>query len=215
MIVVSSHGRSGLERIALGSFAENLLCDSERPVLFLTHAPAKVAGAIQRVLFPTDLSEKSRIAFQQFLPQAKALQAELVLFYAVALPNVALSPGGLYGAADVGIPEDYFPNMESWAKKEGSRWAEEARAYGVTGHVVITDEGVSSQVAKAILRVAHKEQVQLIAMASLSGAFSSFVAGSVAREVFRTQEYPVWIWGPKAEASTEHESSSSKHARAL
>ena len=85
MIVVSSRGRHGTGRVLLGSFAESLLLHSRLPVLFLTHsqrAPRKGHDP-GKVLFPTDLSDFSRKAFDLFLDQAKALGSEIMVHFTV------------------------------------------------------------------------------------------------------------------------------------
>ena len=124
MLALSSHGRSGLGRIALGSFAEALLLQSRIPVLFLSH-PERQSGTetspkIQRILFPTDLSKNSREAFRLLLPQAKAMSAEVILFYAVAVAPYAVAGPAALGSADPGIPEDYFEVQASWAAEESN-----------------------------------------------------------------------------------------------
>ena len=91
-IAVSSHGRSGLPRFVLGSFSENLLRHSSRPILFLTHdRPAyKHDDAVTRILFPTDFSDLSRKAYHHFLIATRGLPIELVLFHSVFLTEAVL-----------------------------------------------------------------------------------------------------------------------------
>jgi len=197
MIALSSHGRTGLGRLALGSFAENLLLQSRIPVLFLSHSDRKPESKIQRILFPTDLSKNSRTAFRLLLPQAKALDAEVVLLYAVAVAPYAVAGPAALGSVDPGIPEDYFEVQAAWGVEELKLWVAEANGQGVKARSIVKEEGVTSQIARAVLATADHEKVQLIAMASLSGAFTSFALGSVARDVFRSQRYPVWVCGPK------------------
>jgi nucleotide-binding universal stress UspA family protein len=205
LIVVSSHGRSGVRRLVMGSFAENLLLHSNHPILFLTHSDheAKNLAKLQRAIFATDFSDQSRKAFLCFLPKAKRLQLELVLFHSVHLSSSALVTG--MGAVDV-IPEDYFPDQVQWAQHQADHWKHVADSYGVPTQAVVRDEGVSSHVGETILAAAKKENAGLIVMASVSGALSSFVLGSVAREVFRANQYPVWVYGPKAPISSELQS---------
>ena len=150
---------------------------------------------IQRVLFSTDFSESSHKAFLHFLLQAKSLSFEVRLFYSVTLPASALvsSDGAL-----LGLPENYFLDQMKWAEEEGARWIALAESKGVKARLVVIDEGVCANIGETILSTALQEQVDMIAMASVSGAVASFVMGSVAREVFRSNLYPVWLYGPKA-----------------
>ena len=60
LIVVGTHGRSGFERLALGSVAEKLLRRADCPVLCVPHGEgASAPVAIRRVLCPTDFSAAS------------------------------------------------------------------------------------------------------------------------------------------------------------
>ena len=196
-VVVSSHGRSGVQRLVMGSFAENLLLHSARPVMFLTHLKNadEHDKKITRALFTTDFSDYSREAFLRFLSEAKRSHLDLTLFHSVSLPAAALASG--YGAPVI-LPDDYFTNQTKWANHEASRWAKLAESYGVHTRLVVKDEGVGPNIAETILSVAKEEGAGLIVLASVSGTVTSFVMGSVAREVFRTNRYPVWIYGPKA-----------------
>ena len=207
-IVVSSHGRSGVGRLLLGSFAENLLQQAKCPVFFLTHLKhdEESKKQMKRVLFPTDFSVSSREAFLRFLIQAVRFGFDIVLFHSVSFPMAAAS--GL-GAVPV-IPPNYFSDQEQWANEEGKKWITLAQSQGITARLIVKNEGVIPQTGKAILMTAQEQDVGLIAMAALSGPFTSFGLGSVAKEVFRANQVPVWVYGPKAlkkKYATEHSAS--------
>ena len=57
-LVISTHARTGLERLAMGSFAETVILTSAVPVLVLNPAN-KVPVSVRKILVPTDLSKKS------------------------------------------------------------------------------------------------------------------------------------------------------------
>lgn len=197
-IIISSHGRHGLGRIFLGSFAESLLLQSTIPVLFLTHLKTAEESEkpISHVLFPTDFSDYSREAFLRFLDQAEKLNAEIIVFHSLSSLSIAASG---FGAVPVVIPQNYFTDQAKWANEEGTRWTRLAHSHGISAKVIIKDEGLDDKhVGSSILKLARQEGTGLIAMASLSGAFTSFVLGSVARNVFRSNQCPVWVYGPKA-----------------
>jgi nucleotide-binding universal stress UspA family protein len=202
-IIVSSHGRSGVRRLFLGSFSENLLLQSVCPVVFLTHFENADDHdkKITRALFATDFSGYSREAFIRFLSEARRSHLDLTLFHSVFLPAATLGTG--FGAPVV-ISERYFPEQVKWAKREASRWAKLAESFGVHIRLIIKEEGVGPNIAETILEVAEKEGAGLVAMASVSGAVTSFVLGSVAREVFRMNRCPVWIYGPRSLEDEPH-----------
>lgn len=193
-IIVSSHGRKGFNRLVFGSFAENLLHQANCPVLFLTHLAAtdESKPTQKAVLFPTDFSENSKLAFREFLSLARRLEFEVVLYHSITLPSI-ISPGW----STPGFPSSYFSEQEKWAKQEAKVLLDMARVQAVQARFIVKDDGNETKTGNAILEAAEKEGVQLIVMSSRSGAFESFLAGSTARDVFRANRYPVFIYGPK------------------
>jgi len=86
LIVMSTHGRSGLERIREGSVTEGVLCDSICPVFVLhslRHEPQdrRSEHLFQRLLVPLDGSEESAAILPCVQSFAKAHDAEVVLFH--------------------------------------------------------------------------------------------------------------------------------------
>ena len=86
LIVMSTHGRSGLERIREGSVTEGVLRDSICPVFVLhsqRHEPQdrRSEKLFQRLLVPLDGSEASAAILPCVQTFAKAHDAEVVLFH--------------------------------------------------------------------------------------------------------------------------------------
>jgi nucleotide-binding universal stress UspA family protein len=86
LIVMSTHGRSGLERIREGSVTEGVLRDSICPVFVLhsqRHEPLdrRSEKLFQRLLVPLDGSEESAAILPCVQTFAKAHDAEVVLFH--------------------------------------------------------------------------------------------------------------------------------------
>jgi len=86
LIVMSTHGRSGLERIREGSVTEGVLRDSICPVFVLhsqRHEPQdrRSEKLFQRLLVPLDGSEESAAILPCVQTFAKAHDAEVVLFH--------------------------------------------------------------------------------------------------------------------------------------
>jgi nucleotide-binding universal stress UspA family protein len=86
LIVMSTHGRSGLERIRDGSVTEGVLRDSICPVLVLhsqRHEPQdrRSEKLFQRLLVPLDGTEESAAILPCVQTFAKAHDAEVVLFH--------------------------------------------------------------------------------------------------------------------------------------
>ena len=191
-VVVSSHGRSGMGRLFIGSFAEALLSKSKCPILFLPHHQIVKEARIRssQALFAADFSESSKNAFTSFLVEARLLHLELTLFYSVSMPVTA----GVSGY----IPDDFFTSQSKWAEEEGARWIRLASDQGVKAHLVVEEDGFGPDIGERILDSTRRAGAGLIVMVSAGGALSSMLLGSIAHHVFRSNRYPVWVYGPSA-----------------
>lgn len=75
LVVMGTHGRTGLDRAVLGSVSESVVCDSPVPVLAVRGAPRRVRS----VLAPTNLTAYSRKGLTLAAQAAAAFGAELVI----------------------------------------------------------------------------------------------------------------------------------------
>jgi nucleotide-binding universal stress UspA family protein len=69
LVIVGSHGRTGLKRIVLGSVAERVVRACETSVL-VARPPVVDQAGFQRVLVPTDFSQAAEVALDQALTMA-------------------------------------------------------------------------------------------------------------------------------------------------
>lgn len=190
----SSKGRSGIRRLALGSFAETLLLKSTVPVWLFGHGDPKVLDPT-RILFSTDFSEVSKNAYESVVAQASKLGANVTLFHCVNLPNEMLTGLGAMGAAGVFPADDYIKSQTAWAKETADRWVWDAQLKGVKVKLVIKE--IAPSIATAVLNAATEEKAGIIALASRSGPVAAVLLGSHARQIVRQAECPVWVFGPK------------------
>lgn len=191
LIVVSSHGRSGVGRLLMGSFAESLLASSSLPVLFLSEEATRSTPA-SKVLFATDFSAASKCALGQFLTQMKGYSGEVILFHVIPPPG-AMADTGVLGIP-LYVPTSEWKELKKSAEIEGEKMAAKVKSEGIRARVSIYD-GLST--ALAIQSYAQEENVDLIGMASMSHGLESLVVESVAQEVFRLKKWPVWVYGPE------------------
>ena len=196
-IMVTSHGRSGIERSYFGSFAEDLLKQSKYPVLFLNDVSCaqENQGPITRAIFPTDFSENSKRAFNEFLVQANRLKVKITVFNAVSLPAIAAASE--YGVPVI-IPADYFSDQIKFAKQEGALWLQHAESCGVEASLIVEYEGIGSGTEEDIRLVAVRERADLIVMSTTAGPVANLFFGNIARDCFRRHCYPVWVYGPQS-----------------
>ncbi|HEV3218294.1 MAG TPA: universal stress protein [Candidatus Acidoferrales bacterium] len=86
LIVVGTHGRSGAERLLLGSVAEEIFRRSSVPVLTIGPWAARAvhnAAKFHRILFATDFTKESLAAAPYAISMAQENQARLVLLHVI------------------------------------------------------------------------------------------------------------------------------------
>lgn len=208
-IAVSSHGRSGLDRLVLGSFAEKVLEISSIPVFFLNHRAPNKTTRRPIAFFPTDFSKESRTAYREFLTSAAGRKFKVILFHAIPYPIPAAGMG-------VYLPDGYVEDQQNWATSEGLSWLEEAKAKGVKAESVVRTGGVGSVNGDAVLEAAAEFGASAIVMTATGGALGRLLLGSVAYPVFRANRFLALVYGPKAVAAKRRAASDTQpEARSL
>jgi len=120
LLVLGTHGRGGVKKLALGSVAEEVLRLAACPVLTVgPHVPFLVPGDSQfsSILFATDFGPAATKAFPYALSLAEDYQAKLALLH--LLPPMP--------AADLG-PAAYGPSP--YAAEEYALWQKTMREQG-------------------------------------------------------------------------------------
>ena len=190
LIVMSTHGRSGLSHVLLGSVTENVIRYSPCPVLVIKHPehefidPDSGEVRIKKILFPLDFSQDSLrpLEFLRFI--AEMNDAEIIIFHAV----------------DVEIPPVYYTSgIESVLQLDPELF--ERVKSKMKGLVDAPLEGmrVRYEVAegRAVERIkvlAAEEEVDLIIMgAAGSHGIGDFLFGSTAARVIQKAVCPVLI----------------------
>jgi nucleotide-binding universal stress UspA family protein len=88
LLVVATHGRTGLKKLLLGSVAEEIIRLSPCPVLAVgPQAERDRASAIREILFATDFSKESLAALPFALDHAQKYGAHLTLLHVVPEPG--------------------------------------------------------------------------------------------------------------------------------
>jgi len=180
LIVLVSHGRTGLSRWAEGSVAEHVVRQAPCPVWLAL--PSHPLLPVRRILVPLDWSPEAEEAVpvaRQYLEEA----GELVL---------------LTAATDLPEPPEGEP-LERYARRYLDDLVDRLRQVGVRASSVLEP---GPGVADAILRAAVAERADMIVMAShgRSGP-ARWLLGSVAEEVVRASPCPVLLLGPACRPS--------------
>jgi nucleotide-binding universal stress UspA family protein len=181
LIVVGSHGRTGLSRVLAGSVSEAVLRRATCPVLALHAAPERPPASDEPrvILHPTDFSDRSADAFRVARALARDHGARLFLFYAVPVEYPV--EGGLYIPAD---PRTYLEPLA--ALKE--------QADGPDMKHPVETRCVKGNPADEIVRLAEEIGSDLIVMGTHGRTgLSRLLMGSVAEAVLRRAACPTLI----------------------
>jgi nucleotide-binding universal stress UspA family protein len=194
LIIMATHGRSGLDRWLMGSVAEKVLRATANPLLVVRAVEdGKTTGEVgwKSVIVPLDGSELAELVLPSVITLAREMKLEVMLARAYEIPATAY-----YGS------EDYLPNYE--AIKEQIR--EEAHDYLVNKTEDLKKAGVASVSwvlldgpgADELIKLGRSTPDNLIAM-SIHGrsGVKRWVLGSVTEKIVCHSGDPVLVMPAK------------------
>jgi nucleotide-binding universal stress UspA family protein len=191
LIVVGTHGRSGMERFLLGSFTETLLLRSEVPVLVIGQTLQEFKN-IDRIFFPTEFGPHSKFIFRQVVRMAAEMKAKLTLFHYIPHPIEPVFQSGIYLLGGSWIPvQAFFGDEVNKKTKRIGLWTKWANQQGVETDSLIHSEG--GVISDVILSEAERRKMNCIVMEAQSGPISAALVGSITRQVIRSAACPVWV----------------------
>ena len=187
-IVMSTHGRSGVQRLVFGSVAEHVLREADVPVLLIpARTPAAWhASAGQQVVVPLDGSDISEAALEPAIALAGRLGASLLLVGVVE--SLDLTPL----AYEIYVPEpssDLQHEMEVYLDAVAAR----VRQRGLK---VATQLDVG-QPAQTIAGLAAQADTAAVALATHGrGGLALLLMGSVTTDLVRHAAAPLFVIRP-------------------
>jgi nucleotide-binding universal stress UspA family protein len=188
LIVMTTHGRSGIQRWLLGSVADKVLHGSTNH-MFLVRATdqGQTEGevALTKVIVPLDGSPLAEKVLPHVVDVAKKMGIGVVFFRAYALPPaVSADEYGTYS-------EELFSQLEAEAKDYLAEKVTEVEQKGVENVSSVVDIGYG---AEEIIRLARKTSNNFIAMCTHGrSGVTRWVLGSVTERVVRHSGDPVLI----------------------
>jgi nucleotide-binding universal stress UspA family protein len=179
LIVLGTHGRTGLRRLLVGSVAEAVLRRARCPVLALRSADlgARTVQGVRAILHPTDLSARSEDALRVARALARDLGARLVLLLVV--PSEVIVTGEIPMPVDLQACRDSLEALRRQADGPDLKWPVEVQLR--QGEVVVE-----------ILDTAKALGCDLIVMGTHGRTgLGRLLMGSVAESVLRGADCPV------------------------
>jgi nucleotide-binding universal stress UspA family protein len=196
LLVIGTRGRGGLQKLALGSVAEELLRVAACPVMTIGPKAdiATVANGpgFHRILFATDFGKGSAKALPLALALARAQQAKLIMLHMIS-PMPATS-ASLSAYAPAGAAAD---ELQEWEESSRKRAIQELR------ECLPKEAGLEQEVAfvvgtdflpEGVLTASAKFKVDLIVMGASRTALAKAAAHipwSAVHEVVRYAPCPV------------------------
>ncbi len=173
LIVLGTHGRTGLKRLVIGSVAEKVARHAVSSVLVIRGNPD--GPRFDHVLCPIDLGEDSSQIVERAEYLAQPNGAGIDLLHAVQLPLAASGDPMLV---------DHITAMDARATEQLERYADEVRG---RKQVAVRSEVLSGNPSELILGKAEEDRtIDLIAVGSHGRTgLSRLVMGSVAENLVR------------------------------
>jgi nucleotide-binding universal stress UspA family protein len=195
LIVMTTHGHAGMERLMFGSVAAEVLRRAPIPLVVVPRAirPDWSANHPHRFLVLVDGSPLSERVLEPAGLLGRTLQAEIVLLTVLEPPPVSTYA--------------HMPHLAAQLREQQRR-QEQGYLDGLRGRLTADVASIRTLVllardtSQAIRNVATAERCDVIAMASHGrGGFSRLLLGSTAADLVREAITPTLIVGPGCRAA--------------
>jgi nucleotide-binding universal stress UspA family protein len=187
LILMSTHGRTGISRAWRGSVADSLVRHTSWPLLLVR--PSEEADRdiqLEHILVPLDGSDRSQCILSPAMDLAKAMGSRVKLLHVV--PTHTGFGARFRRLSDaltvvVGSASDYLEGI-----------ADRMREKGITVDVEVLED---AHPARGIIEVVERDSVDLVALATHGyRGVRRAILGSVADKVLRRAQVPLLLVGP-------------------
>jgi nucleotide-binding universal stress UspA family protein len=192
IIVMATHGRSGIRRWVLGSTAAKVARATKKPLVLIragvARSRARTEVLLGKLLLPLDGSKQSELAVPHVEELAAQLKAEVVLLHVVAPTYFAYSIPG----ETIEMPFT-AEDMERFRAKSEHYLESVAEALRKRGIATSTEVAIGTA-ADEIIRLSDEMPVDLVVMSTHGrSGISRWAFGSVADKVIHAANAPVLL----------------------
>lgn len=196
LVVMGTHGRTGLPRVLLGSVAERMARLAPTPLLLVRGDDTKPT-LFKRILVAIDGSAYSELALQHADALAGALKAKLSVVYVVPdLTQLYLSAGRAWMFTDQAQLQAQLSREQARLREQGEfilKEAIERCEHCTQAHTVLREAG-RHLIGECIREVAEQEKAELIVMGTHGHTgLRKFLLGSVAEDVAQQARQPILL----------------------
>ncbi|MBN2462133.1 MAG: universal stress protein [Dehalococcoidia bacterium] len=192
LIIISTHGHSGIKRWMLGSVAEKILYGTSTPVLLIkSKAPKTSKVEFKKVLATLDGSAFAETSMPYVKELTKGTGGKVILLRICEPPTLSADRSPAIKPSW----EEYRDTLMTEIKQQALEYLEKVKANFKT--TPVKGQVVMGQAADGILEVAQKEKVDLIAMTTHGRTgVSRWVYGSVATRIVGESLQPILLIRP-------------------
>jgi nucleotide-binding universal stress UspA family protein len=192
LIVISTHGRSGLARMSLGSVTDSLIRHTSIPVLVVkpptSYLNPQAGKAFTHVVVPLDGSSLAEQILPPIVSLASVEGADMTLLHVIRAqppaPREITSSGPAWWEKNIKSAQSYLERVSRQLRRRA-------------GLRVDTDIVVSQSVPGAISDFAAREKIDLIAIATHGrGGLARMLRGSVADAVLHQANISMLVLRP-------------------
>ena len=187
LIIMATHGRSGIRRWTVGSVADKVIRVTKQPVLLIRAGSPRPRvldrGMLKKVLVPLDSSEISEAIIPYVEELAQRLDLELFLLMVQESKYYIPSKNAIY-------PDEYFKSTEEVAKGYLDKVSTQLSLKGIS----VKSDVLTGAAAEQILVFADQIDADVIAMATHGrSGVSRWALGSVAENVLHEGTLPLLL----------------------
>jgi nucleotide-binding universal stress UspA family protein len=201
LIVMSTHGRTGVSRLSLGSVTDSLIRHTSIPVLVVkpreSYLHPQFDQAFKKIVVPLDGSVLAEQVLPRVLTLARIEGAEVSLVQVLIPQSYSRKeisdPELPWWEKDVAVAQAYLFRVSSRLRRSGL--------------IVTTDIIIGENPAQAIADFASREKANLIAIATHGrGGLARMLRGSVADAIMHSGKMSMLVLKPDDTAKEEEES---------
>ena len=191
LIIITSHGRSGITAWAAGGIASKVLHATRVPLLFIraTKPPQREPGEhlLNKILLPLDGSKAGEAAVPYIGKLMDRLESEVILFGVVPAGQHIRTVGGL---DYILYPEQHLEAVKAEAREYLNKVYRRLKRRKGRVRVEIR----VGEVAREIIKFAEEINASLIAISSHGhSGMTKWVFGSIANKIVQASNTPVLI----------------------
>ncbi len=181
LIVISTHGKVGLPRFILGSFAESLVHSAQTNVL-LYNQKTKLSKTPKKLVYAHDFSRKGADGLPQVLDYANKWNASLVIVH-VPESNYSFSFQG---------PDEDAESYRKYVNDVAIQIEQTVRRRGIPCEIFIEPSWKKSA-SQSILDTVKKVNADIAIVTAKSGKMAALLGGGVTRNIIRESRVPTLI----------------------